>query len=203
MMSDRERWIVYPMLVLSLALGVKGRYDAWEGTSEFNAITCRSLLVENELNEPIALIQQNDRGAAELNLAGAEGLVEASLTADEGGGRLLLMRRADQQTILFGHDKMREISGLWAVNRNTAQAPPTPLAIDTGDNMILEVLPWPTPAKSTPQDSSTPDSSTPDSSTPGSSTPGSSTPGSSTPGSSTPGSTPKGEKKDVEAKPNG
>jgi hypothetical protein len=166
------------MLVLSLALGVKGRYDAWEGTSAFNAITCRSLLVENELNEPIALIQQNDRGAAELNLAGAEGLVEASLTADEGGGRLLLMRRADQQTILFGHDKMREISGLWAVNRNTAQAPPTPLAIDTGDNMILEVLPWPTPAKSTPQASPSP-------------------------GSSTPGATPKGKKKDAEAKPNG
>lgn len=148
MMSDRERWIVYPLLVLSLALGIKGRWDAWRSTSEFNVITCRTLLVKNELNEPQAVIQQNEQGAAEFSLAGAGGLVEASLTADEGGGRLLLMRRGDQKAIVLGHDQLREASGLWAVDRNTAAATLVPLEIDTGDDQIWQVLPWPAPKAS-------------------------------------------------------
>lgn len=142
MMSDRERWIVYPLLALSLALGVKGRYDAWRGTSEFNVLVCRTLLVQNELGEAQAVIQQNQRGAAELNLAGPDGLVEASLTADEGGGRLVLLRRADQKAIALGHDKMRELTGLWAVDQNAA-AVNLPLLIETDDDHAWRLLDWP------------------------------------------------------------
>ncbi len=145
MMSDRERWIVYPLLVLSLALGIKGRWDAWRGESEFNVVTCRTLLVKNELNEPQAVLQQNDQGAAELSLAGAGGLVEASLIADEGGGRLLLMRRADQKAIVLGHDKMLEASGLWAIDRSKVSSALLPLEIDAGDDQVWEILPWPLP----------------------------------------------------------
>jgi hypothetical protein len=143
MMSDRERWIVYPLLVLSLALAVKDRYDAWQGTSEFNVLVCRTLLVQNEVGEVQAVIQENTRGAAELSLAGKGELVEASLTADEGGGRLMLMRRADQKAILLGHDQLREASGLWAIDQTDA-AEPAPLLIDTGEDRVWNVLEWPT-----------------------------------------------------------
>jgi hypothetical protein len=143
MMSDRERWIAYPLLVLSLALSVKTHWTAWRGTSEFNAITCRSLLVKNELNEAQAILQENEQGAAELSLAGPGGLVEASLTADQGGGRLLLMRRADQKALLLGHDKLREVSGLWAVDRNSADGVMIPLMIDLDNGHAWQLLPWP------------------------------------------------------------
>ena len=156
MMSDRERWIVYPLLVLSLALAVKDRYDAWQGTSEFNVLVCRTLVVETEVGQVQAVIQENTRGAAELSLAGEGELVEASLTADDGGGRLMLMRRADQKAILLGHDQLREASGLWAIDQTDA-AEPTPLLVDTGDDPVWDVLEWPTgesPPEEAPADES-------------------------------------------------
>ncbi|MBW3600437.1 MAG: hypothetical protein KY475_24635 [Planctomycetes bacterium] len=150
MMSDRERWIVYPLLVFSLALGVKERFDASQGTSKFNTLVCRALVVENELGQTQAVIQENARGAAELSLAGKDNLVEASLTADDGGGRLMLMRRKDQKAILLGHDELRELTALWALDQGDA-AEPIPLLIDTGDDDAWNLLAWPIEEES-PQD---------------------------------------------------
>jgi hypothetical protein len=148
MMSDRERWIVYPLLVLSLALGLKTHLSAggvFHWTSDFDVITCRSLVVKNQLNESKALLHEDEHGAAELLLFGDKGLVEASLSSDAGGGRVLLMRRADQKAIVLGHDKLREISGLWAVEGNSPDSRLISLMIDLENGAAWRLLPWPEP----------------------------------------------------------
>jgi hypothetical protein len=139
MMSDRERWIVYPLLTLAIALGAKTRWDAFRGTSDFHMITCRTLVVQNELGEQQLVLQQNAQGAAEVGLLGANG-VEARLVADEGGGRLMLVRRADQKAIVLGHDKLQEISGIWAISPGQTTA--IPLSVETSKDAWI-LLPWP------------------------------------------------------------
>jgi hypothetical protein len=146
MMSDRERWIVYPMLTLSLALGAKTRWDAFRGRSDFHVVTCRTLVVRNELDEQQIVLQQNSHGEAEVSLVGEKG-IEAWLTAGEGGGRLMLVRRGDQRAILLGHDKLEEISGLWAIDAERADEGPVPLAAGAADANAWELLPWPIAAE--------------------------------------------------------
>jgi hypothetical protein len=146
MMSDRERWIVYPMLVLSLALGAKTRWDAFRGTSEFQVLTCRTLVVQNELDEEQIVLQQNSQGAAELSLLGADG-VEARLLTDEGGGQLLLLRRSDQKALVLGHDKLQEISGVWAIDAEGAETGLVPLSADATKGEAWRLLPWPIAAE--------------------------------------------------------
>jgi hypothetical protein len=142
MMSDRERWIVYPMLTLALALGAKTRWDAFRGTSDFHVVTCRRLEIQNELDEQQIVLQQNAQGQAEVALLGAKG-IEAWITTGEGGGRLMLVRRADQKALVFGHEKLQETSGLWALDADQADAGPLPLAADAVEGEVWKLLPWP------------------------------------------------------------
>jgi hypothetical protein len=141
MMSDRERWIVYPVLTLSLALSAKTRWDAFRGTSDFHVVTCRTLVVRNELDEEQIVLQQNSQGAAEASLLGADG-VEALLTAGEGGGRLMLVRSGDQKALVLGHDKLQELSGLWAIETAHSDAV-APLTDGAAEGDVWRLLPWP------------------------------------------------------------
>jgi hypothetical protein len=130
------------MLTLSLALGAKTRWDAFRGTSDFDIVTCRTLVVQNELDEEQIVLQQNSQGAAELNLLGGES-VEARLIAGEGGGQLMLVRRGDQKALLVGHDKLQEISGLWAIDAKAAEAGSLPLAEGATKGETWRLIPWP------------------------------------------------------------
>jgi hypothetical protein len=141
MMSDRERWIVYPLLALALSLAVKTHWFAWQDTSNFHVLSCRTLVMRNELQEEIAVLQPTAQGGAEFKLRSGGGVV--TLAADPGGGKVLLTRAIDQKSIALGHDKLREMSGLWAVDGASADSRLISLMIDLENGAVWRLLPWP------------------------------------------------------------
>lgn len=61
-MTNRERWILYPLLVLALALGVKAAMGPTE--SEFNTVVCRRM----QCNEVVVLDPVSGRRIARLGM---------------------------------------------------------------------------------------------------------------------------------------
>ena len=55
----------------------------------------------------------------------------------------MLVRRADQKALLLGHDELQEVSGLWAIDANQAEAGPIPLAAGAEEGDVWRLLPWP------------------------------------------------------------
>lgn len=58
-MSDRERWIVYPLLIFALALGFKNKSQT---DAKFNMIKCKAIQVETQSGEPRVLITGSTLG---------------------------------------------------------------------------------------------------------------------------------------------
>ena len=120
-MTDRERWIVYPLLFFALMLGLA---DLWQrmgltkdipllpfaGSPQFREIRCRRLVLEGIDDQPLAVLTQNVDGDPQLSMFGDSGEV-VILRADAGGGRLLLVRDADRKAIFVGHDRETDFSG--------------------------------------------------------------------------------------------
>lgn len=91
-MSERERWIVYPLLLFSLALGLRDKLVPTRD-AEFAEITCHELRVVAPLTKARrAYIGGNSSDAGMMLVYGSTGKPALSLGADaENFGRLALM----------------------------------------------------------------------------------------------------------------
>jgi len=89
-MSNRERWILYPLLILALALGAKALMGPSE--SEFNAVACRRL----QCNEVIVLDPVTGRRIARLGMDPADREAKFVLFDDKAQPAVTLAVAGDQ-----------------------------------------------------------------------------------------------------------
>jgi hypothetical protein len=71
------------------------------------------------------------------------------------------VRRADQKALVLGHDKLQELSGLWAIDADQSDDAVTPLAANAVDGDVWRLLPWPAEeAEKSPPEKSGPEEKT-------------------------------------------
>lgn len=142
-MTDRERWIVYPLLFFAIMIGAAdlmqrgGMLDDWMGPPRFRELRCRQLVIEDRAEDPLAVLNQNEFGEVQLTLINEEGSA-ALLKASEGGGQLILIRESDQQSLFIGHDSTTKFSGIEGVEISQGNLKPSDSQIEQ-----VEVLDWP------------------------------------------------------------
>jgi hypothetical protein len=92
-MSDRERWIVYPLLLLALAASLKPRFVPGEG--HFTRLDCEQLVAKRADCEQFvanrADVEQGIR-ARGLRIDDVAGKTQAALVPTPTGGHLSLVR---------------------------------------------------------------------------------------------------------------
>jgi hypothetical protein len=177
MMSDRERWIVYPLLFFALALHLKGAVNR-PSNLECRSIRCNELVIEALNGTPRARMGSSRWDSGEVRLYGAGGKPSLVLStdrlgqrgtlhtldgtqqpqtvigSDSGGGYLKILGKPGVPTLYLGHDGDRQISGLLALNEQNQ-----PMALSVEDTAILWGMPfrWPPGAKpkAEPEDATT------------------------------------------------
>ncbi len=117
-MSDRERWILYPLLFFSLSLGIKTKWDAANGQSTFQRVVCRELVVQTPFEKPRFVLGESMVGGGILELFDSDGKRAVTLQSGDGGGAILLVRKKDQKVLVLGHDSDVRLSGIMAYDQN-------------------------------------------------------------------------------------
>jgi hypothetical protein len=142
-MSNRERWIIYPLLFFAIMIGVA---DLWQrsggivdlaGPPRFYELRCQQLILEDRNEQPIAVLNQNKFGEVQLSMLHNDGAA-VIMKASQGGGDLLLLRQADQQAIYLGHDADYQFSGLQAAEITHGRITPI-----QRNGKQIELLAWP------------------------------------------------------------
>ena len=74
-MSNRERWVVYPLLFLSIGLGLRkfDMQEADEHIAEVDTLRCKTLEIVTPEGKPRMSIATNALGEALLETSTAEG----------------------------------------------------------------------------------------------------------------------------------
>jgi hypothetical protein len=166
-MSNRERWIIYPLLFFSLLLGLKEQL-AIPIDAEYEHVQCNKLTVEAPDGRPLvelsSSIEAEGEQAGLLVLYGPINGDESALRStvgmtatprprtvelgsDPGGGYFKSYGPAGAPTIKMGHDHTARTSGLVAVDDHGQLVASSDAAGDRDDWGL--VIPWPpTPAES-------------------------------------------------------
>ncbi len=92
-MSNRERWIVYPLLFFSILLAARDDIVPAE-KSEFDSVVCRRLFVESPDGRTLIL-----------------------LAAEHDAGSIRIVGPAEAPLLQLGHDGALQASGLTALSR--------------------------------------------------------------------------------------
>jgi hypothetical protein len=105
-MSDRERWIVYPLLFLAIGLGLNNhalpdQHDA--NSAEVDALRCKTLEVLDAQGKPKIKLGTID-GSGLIETAAANGAVMTELGTGAQGGHLTLFDADRQKLVLVGFD---------------------------------------------------------------------------------------------------
>jgi hypothetical protein len=95
-MSDRERWIVYPLLFMALGFGLRNGVEIQGAqevkTLEIQSVHCRELRVVNASGKTIAQIGANSGNEAGiLEVANAKGSPQVILSANSISGALTIL----------------------------------------------------------------------------------------------------------------
>jgi hypothetical protein len=142
-MSDRERWIVYPLIFFAFLLGARDKYFKPE-RAEYESISCRRLTVTSLDGTPLVQLSGtiDDSGVIVMYAPVERGLEPPprtgfsrdtsppgrhaiELVADSDGGYLKVFGPAHVPALKLGHEKMHHVSGLLAVDDHD-----NPLAAD-------------------------------------------------------------------------
>jgi hypothetical protein len=107
-MSNRERWIVYPLLFLSIGLGLR-KFDLQEAnqegpTAEVDTLRCKTLEILAADGKPRLSIGTNNLGEALLETSTAGGKPLARINSNASGAALNLFDRTGQSAIRLGYD---------------------------------------------------------------------------------------------------
>ena len=140
MMSERERWIVYPLLFLAVFLGWWNQMPR-SGDLDYQLIRCHRLLVTSPNGEPSVEITSTATQSGESRIFGAYGRVALVLRTDRAGNRGILETKDSDQTaqtligsnshggflklfgkqdvpsLFLGHEGRLEVSGLLALSK--------------------------------------------------------------------------------------
>lgn len=162
MMSERERWIVYPLLFLAVFLGWRNQMPR-SGDLDCQSIRCQRLLVTSPDGERSVEIASSAAQSGELRLFGADGRVALILRTDRTGNRGMLETRGSDRTaqtligsnshggflklfgnqdvpsLFLGHEGRLEVSGLLALSKKNR---PFYVAHENGHYLWGLPLPW-------------------------------------------------------------
>lgn len=151
-MSDRERWIVYPLLFLAL---LQSQRDAWRasyGTATFNTVQCNSIDVQSPTGESkvrivgnpntglinvygsgpqrcIALSTKNGGNAGHLELIHTIKYSGVKLTANQNGGVAEFTGSPTAPAIRIGVDPITKQVGIGPANGHLI-----PIEIELSEN---------------------------------------------------------------------
>lgn len=115
-MTSRERWTVYPLLLLSIGLALVGRFS----NSDFSTVRCRELQVFSHDGEQL-LMQLGDTGddAGMLTLYrqrahGAGSAPAVRFSGDEHGGKVEVLAPKGAANLVLGINEKEKLWGLIA-----------------------------------------------------------------------------------------
>lgn len=143
-MTSRERWTIYPLLFLSLGMGLRSRLTGMETAT---TVRCQRLFIVDEAGKPlIAAGASRDGSAGEILIQTAAGIPQVDLGSNGAAGNLrtfgpdgkpltllrgsprgghLALLRGDQQVVFsLGHDDQE--SGIFALDIPTGQVSGVP-----------------------------------------------------------------------------
>jgi hypothetical protein len=108
-MSNRERWVVYPLLFLSIGLGLRNGIDLQEAlqdghAAEVELLRCKSLEVVAADGKPRITLGTSSQGEASLETAGADGKALVRISSNASGASLNLFDRMGQSVIRLGYE---------------------------------------------------------------------------------------------------
>lgn len=124
-MSDRERWIIYPLLFFSLLLAARGQCNH-PREAKFHRLVCHQLEIlpsgsrsgridlfgkNNQLRVSINASGKNNAGVIEIR--DAQGKKAVRLVTTDEGGLIQLVRTGDSSQLHLGYE---DISGLFAID---------------------------------------------------------------------------------------
>jgi hypothetical protein len=160
-MTDRERWIVYPLLFLAVGLGLKSGAAAKLTVAETDVVDaetvrCKKLLVvtpgpDAASVQPVAIIGADTHGRGVVETFSADGRPQARLSSDPVGAILTLFDRQAHVAMVTGingrgvgisvgryeQDRFTPIITLPLVPAHTRELPPAESKADgtTGDEV--------------------------------------------------------------------
>lgn len=179
-MSDRERWVIYPLLLFAISPTLK---DIVQQPTELKTrvVECNQLTVKSFDGKPwvqingayknagkknagmVVLYGANEKPAVVLDTDehGALGIVEtrnadgdrvALMGANPGGGMLQLVGQESQTSLIVGYQKELQLAGLLAIDRHEKL-----IGVEVGEKFV----PWGSPLRWQSADTTAPDASPP------------------------------------------
>jgi hypothetical protein len=105
-MSDRERWIVYPLLFLAIGLAMRSDIEQQdEGhAGQADLVRCKAIEVIGPEGKPTVSISTSSKGDGLLEMGNAQGDLESRLGANAAGATLQLLDHEGKIYALVGHD---------------------------------------------------------------------------------------------------
>jgi hypothetical protein len=115
-MSNRERWVVYPLLFMSLGMSLTNGLDRQEraalqdrapdkhGNVEVVVLRCKTLEIVAPDGKPRWALGTTAAGEGSLDLIGKDNALEAQLQGNPSGGLLSLFHRQDRVGLHLGFD---------------------------------------------------------------------------------------------------
>jgi hypothetical protein len=105
-MSDRERWIVYPLLFLAIGLAMRNDFEqSDEGHAGVaDVVRCKALEIVGPEGKPTVSISTSSKGDGLLELGNSQGELESKLGANTAGATLQLIDHEGKIYALVGHD---------------------------------------------------------------------------------------------------
>lgn len=155
MMSDRERWIVYPLLFLGIGFGLKSQWPQPDDL-ECRSIRCKEVIVDSLDGTSRVRVGSTSTQSGEIRLYGATGQLVLALGTDGTGTRGMVQTLDDQRnsravigsdtaggfvrlfgdpnipSLFLGHDSRHKILGVLAMNEQGK-----PLVLSHKDRSVL------------------------------------------------------------------
>jgi hypothetical protein len=104
-MSDRERWIVYPLLLLAIGLAMGNRIvlQDEEHGGEADVIRCKGLEVIGPEGKPTISLSTSEKGNGMVEVGDAQGQLQSRLSANASGATLQLLDHDAKLYEFIGH----------------------------------------------------------------------------------------------------
>jgi hypothetical protein len=109
-MSNRERWVVYPLLFMSLGFSLTNGIAQQEksalrdGGAERDVVHCKTLEIIGPDGKPRWVLGTTATGEGSLELVAKDGNLEAQVQSNPSGGLLSLYHRQDRVGLHLGFE---------------------------------------------------------------------------------------------------
>lgn len=121
-MTDRERWVVYPLLFLSIGLSMHNDIEmqAYPRANEDSTLRCKTLEIVGPQGKPAVQITSTSDGDGLLETADAQGNRQSRISPNATGATLELYDREGKTYALVGHES--NLIGLFAGDVKSGRA---------------------------------------------------------------------------------